>query len=157
MAREQRKALRDVAAEAKTPLLFVRLTAPQDVVVLGDGCWRRRFGADPGVVGRQITVNGRPFTVVGVMPPALEAFAGETGMWRPLSLPNASGRIIWLRNSSRAPVSIRMAGAASSGAKSGQKANAAAPSPSMVPKPRNQRALPMFSARSGAQSSAAIR
>ena len=32
VAREQRKALRDVAAEAKTPLLFVRLTAPQDVV-----------------------------------------------------------------------------------------------------------------------------
>jgi hypothetical protein len=40
------------------------------VAVLGDRYWRSRFGADPGVVGRAIVVNGTPVTVVGVAPPA---------------------------------------------------------------------------------------
>ena len=39
------------------------------VALLADGFWRRRFGADPGVVGRALTVNGVPRTVVGVLPP----------------------------------------------------------------------------------------
>src|SRR5687768_10186689 len=39
------------------------------VILLGDGLWRRRFGADPGVVGRTLSLNGRPYVVVGVLPP----------------------------------------------------------------------------------------
>jgi putative ABC transport system permease protein len=39
------------------------------VAVLGDGFWKRRFGADPSVVGRVLTLNGVPFEVVGVAPP----------------------------------------------------------------------------------------
>ena len=38
------------------------------VVVLSDGYWRRRFGADPGIVGRQLTLYGTPYQVIGVMP-----------------------------------------------------------------------------------------
>ena len=38
------------------------------VVVLGHGIWMRRFGGDPGVVGRSIPVDGEPYTIVGVMP-----------------------------------------------------------------------------------------
>ena len=38
-------------------------------VVLLDGLWRRRFAADPAVVGQPITIDGQPVTVVGVMPP----------------------------------------------------------------------------------------
>ena len=39
------------------------------VVLLSDGFFKRRFGSDPGVVGRTLSVDGVPFTVVGVMPP----------------------------------------------------------------------------------------
>ena len=38
------------------------------VVVLSDGLWRRRFGADPAMVGRAVTINAMPFTVVGILP-----------------------------------------------------------------------------------------
>ena len=38
------------------------------VVVLSEGFWRRRFGADPALVGRSITVEGRPQTVIGIVP-----------------------------------------------------------------------------------------
>ena len=38
------------------------------VVILSDGFWRRRFGADPSIVGKQITLNARPATVIGVLP-----------------------------------------------------------------------------------------
>jgi putative ABC transport system permease protein len=39
------------------------------VVVLSDGLWRRRFGADPGMVGRMITLDGASHTVIGVAGP----------------------------------------------------------------------------------------
>lgn len=38
------------------------------VVVLGNGLWRRAFGADPAVVGRGLRVNGAPHVIVGVLP-----------------------------------------------------------------------------------------
>lgn len=44
------------------------------LVVLTNGLWERRFGSDPGIVGRAIRLNSEPFTVIGVMGPD---FAGE--------------------------------------------------------------------------------
>lgn len=41
-------------------------------VMISDGLWRRRFQADPRIVGRKITLNMQPFTVVGVLPPGTE-------------------------------------------------------------------------------------
>jgi macrolide transport system ATP-binding/permease protein len=38
------------------------------VVVMGYGCWQQRFGADPNIVGKTISINGHNFTVVGVAP-----------------------------------------------------------------------------------------
>jgi len=49
------------------------------VALLGHSLWQRRFQADPGVIGRVITLNGRSYTVIGVMPPKLR-FPGMTGV-----------------------------------------------------------------------------
>ena len=38
-------------------------------VILSDRLWRTRFGADPDIIGRKLTLNQQPFTVIGVMPP----------------------------------------------------------------------------------------
>jgi putative ABC transport system permease protein len=42
------------------------------VLVLAHGFWEQRYGGDPGIVGRTVTISGRPFTVVGVMPADVE-------------------------------------------------------------------------------------
>ena len=47
------------------------------VVILSDGLWRRRFGADPAIAGRVITMNDRPYTIVGVMPASFEPLISE--------------------------------------------------------------------------------
>jgi predicted permease len=53
------------------PLAMGRPIEPgdQDVVVLSDRFWRNRLGADAGVIGRALTIDGRPHTVSGVLPP----------------------------------------------------------------------------------------
>ncbi len=45
-----------------------QIEGKDQVVILGYGLWQRRFAADPGIVGRQITLSARSYTVVGVMP-----------------------------------------------------------------------------------------
>ena len=52
-----------------------RVGAPAPVAVLGHGLWLRQFGGDPEVVGRVVTVDGQPVTIVGVMP-RMEAWLG---------------------------------------------------------------------------------
>jgi predicted permease len=41
-----------------------------NVVLLGHGLWERRFGSDPNMIGKTIALNGRSYTVVGIMPPS---------------------------------------------------------------------------------------
>ncbi len=45
--------------------------AAPPVLVISDALWRRRFGADPGILDRPLTLAGQPVTVVGVMPKVL--------------------------------------------------------------------------------------
>lgn len=66
-------------------------------VLLADAAWHRVFDADPGVLGREIRVNGLPATVIGVMPPdfalALAPGAGvvtDVDAWIPLQVPLTS-------------------------------------------------------------------
>jgi putative ABC transport system permease protein len=54
-------------------------------VILSDGLWRRRFGGDPQVIGRAITLGGQSRTVVGIMAPEFR-FHGETELWLPFAL-----------------------------------------------------------------------
>jgi len=60
-----------------TPALGRGFTSDEDrpgssVVVISHGLWRRKFGGDPAVVGRTITLERRPYTIVGVMGPDFE-------------------------------------------------------------------------------------
>jgi len=66
------------------------LPANRRVVLLTDGLWRRRFGADPRIVGRKVSLSDQPFTVVGVLPPGFQTsiFPGEPDVWMPLALPD---------------------------------------------------------------------
>ena len=74
--------------------LYGRTFAPEEfqrgrdqVVVLSYAVWSQFFGGDPAVVGRVVRLNGRPLTVIGVMPrtfaPRLQAAAAERGVWAP--------------------------------------------------------------------------
>jgi predicted permease len=54
----------------------------EDVVVLSHALWQRRFGADASVLGSRVVVNGKPVTVVGVMPPAFD-YPRQSQMWTP--------------------------------------------------------------------------
>jgi len=61
------------------------------VVVVGERLWRERFGADPSLVGRSITISGEPYTVVGVMPAAFQFPSAAAGappdIWTPIAEP----------------------------------------------------------------------
>jgi predicted permease len=54
-------------------------------VVLSDSLWRSQFGADPGVVGRDMRLDGQPYAIVGVMPRSLEPLDPGALLWRPLA------------------------------------------------------------------------
>ena len=60
-------------------------------VVLSDGLWRRRFGADGRIVGRVVTLDGEPHVVTGVMPPRFD-FPGGADAWVPLAASASSER-----------------------------------------------------------------
>jgi putative ABC transport system permease protein len=55
----------------------------EQVVVLSDGLWRRRFGADPSVVGTDVRLDGRPHRIVGVMPAAMDYTLFDEELWVP--------------------------------------------------------------------------
>jgi len=55
----------------------------EQVVVLSDSFWRRRFGSDPQVIGRAITLNNQSQTIIGIMPPGFR-FLGDSDLWMPL-------------------------------------------------------------------------
>ena len=55
-------------------------------VVLGSGLWRRRFGADPAVLGRTLILNGAPFTVVGVLRGDAGFPSADVELWAPASV-----------------------------------------------------------------------
>jgi predicted permease len=64
-----------------------------DVAVLAHHFWATRFAADPAVVGRAITLNGRRYSVVGVVTPSIEiGTLGDIDVWLPLELSQFTAR-----------------------------------------------------------------
>lgn len=55
------------------------------VAILSDGLWQRRFGADPEILGQRITLNGEPYVVVGVLPPAFSFLALDSQLYVPMA------------------------------------------------------------------------
>jgi len=56
------------------------------VTVLSHALWLRRFGSDPAIIGKTITLEGRSFTIIGVMPPQFRYPSGAE-LWRPFGFP----------------------------------------------------------------------
>ncbi len=78
---------RGFAGEEETP-------DQQNIVVIGDSLWRRRYGADAAVIGKTIMLNAVPHVVVGIAPPSLRtgtllhptlAFAPRIDVWKPIA------------------------------------------------------------------------
>jgi putative ABC transport system permease protein len=68
------------------PMLGRKFLAKEDqpnvtpVAILSEGLWQRRFGSDRDIIGKTITINARPMSVVGVMPRGFE-FPEDTQIW----------------------------------------------------------------------------
>jgi putative ABC transport system permease protein len=58
-----------------------------DVLIVSESLWQTRFGGDPGVVGRSIMVDSRPYTVVGIVPDS-STFPARARVWLPLVMTN---------------------------------------------------------------------
>jgi putative ABC transport system permease protein len=94
---------RTLGVEAQLGRTFIddeEQTGRDTSVLLGHGLWQRRFGADPGVIGRSIEINGRAYVVVGVAPPDFN-YPNQSEMWTPLAFteaqlaPNSRGNHGW--------------------------------------------------------------
>ncbi len=69
-----------------------RSNGPREVI-LGDGIWRRRFGADRAIIGRSIVLNDDEYLVVGIMPRGFEnVLSPSAEMWTPLQYDMTEGR-----------------------------------------------------------------
>ena len=81
-----------------TPVLGRNFLAEEDrpggntrVVIVSDGFWRRALGSDPKAIGRTLTLNSLPYTVIGVLPPAFQ-WGNNTDMLAPLAPDPARSR-----------------------------------------------------------------
>jgi putative ABC transport system permease protein len=84
------KVLRVQPALGRGPVTDEEVDGRHRVAVLSDGLWRRRFGADPSIVGRAIPLEGGSYEVIGVMPADFTYPVGATrptDLWVPYVVP----------------------------------------------------------------------
>jgi putative ABC transport system permease protein len=91
---------RVLRADALVGRTFAANELREQVVILGHGLWSSEFGSDRGVIGRSISLDGRPFTVVGVMPRGFHFPDEDTQLWVPVGE--------WFRTSPAAETDRRM-------------------------------------------------
>ena len=88
--------LRTLAVEPRLGRAFLpeeeRPGAPP-AVLLSDGIWRRRFGADPAIVGKKVRINGLETEVAGVMRADFDFPNPETELWIPLTIDAATAEL----------------------------------------------------------------
>ena len=60
---------------------------PRSKMLISHGLWQRRFGGDPGILGRRVLVSGQPVEVIGVMPPGFQFLDRDVDVWMPVALP----------------------------------------------------------------------
>ncbi|HSS19138.1 MAG TPA: ABC transporter permease [Pyrinomonadaceae bacterium] len=65
-------------------------TGSDQVTVLSYALWQKRFGGDPDIVNKTITLDSRPFLILGVMPPGF-SYPGESQLWVPMNFDAAPG------------------------------------------------------------------
>ena len=86
------------------------------VVVLGHAIWQRYFGSSPHILGESLTLDGRTYSVIGVMPEGFRFPDPETQLWIPYTLSGVSARVApiariadgashWLPHRRRSPAS----------------------------------------------------
>src|SRR5262249_53263519 len=78
-----------------TPQLGRSITADEDrtgaqVVMISHRLWQRRYGGDPSVVGRTMTMNDAKYEIVAVLPPAFVFRTRESDYWVPINLSPAA-------------------------------------------------------------------
>ena len=78
------------------PILGRAFTPDEDepgaghVAILSEGMWQGRFGGAPRIVGRDVTIGGEPYRIVGVMPARFQfPLMGHANLWTPLALSEA--------------------------------------------------------------------
>lgn len=79
-----------------TPSLGRGFAAEEDipngprVIVLSDWLWRSAWQADPGVIGKIAVLEGEPYTIIGVLPPAAAFPSRDVAAWEPMQLDPAA-------------------------------------------------------------------
>ena len=76
-----------------TPAMGRTFTAAEDgapgdapVAILSEGLWRRRYGADPSLIGGTVRINSVPLTVVGIMPAGFAGLSDKSELWIPRTM-----------------------------------------------------------------------
>jgi putative ABC transport system permease protein len=62
------------------------------VALLSNGLWRRRFGADPSVIGQSLLLDGESYAIVGVLPPRFQFYESRTEIWTPIPITGEEAR-----------------------------------------------------------------
>ena len=70
----------------RTPAAEENVAGSDRVAVISYRLWRSRFGGDPQIAGRNVSIDGEPFTIIGVMPPEFTYPDAAVEMWTPISL-----------------------------------------------------------------------
>ena len=101
-----------------------RTPGAHPVAVIGNGLWRRRFGADPQVIGKTLTISGKPYTIIGVLPAEFRGQMGDAEMWLPIMMwpghpfpSNAKNSWAWILARLKPDMTVRAAQAEMDGLK----------------------------------------